>query len=161
MVLDAKLARTRLETVAISLALMPHEVRMGHAKNDIDRVRTGLDDARHGINHSLDTFAWREQTEREDDHFSAEAKLRFGVMCFKERKVGYSVRYDFDLASRHVMNRTKDVLAFFRHHDELRRRIDDPPDHVVLDRRGFAEYRMQRCDKRHFKTRQELNDMGA
>ena len=82
-------------------------------------------------------------------------------MRFEKRKVGYSVRDDLDLASRHVMNGTKQFAALFRHDDDLRRSIDDLAHHVVLGRRRLGEHGMKRRDDRHFEPRQELDDIAA
>ena len=119
MVLDAELPHARRQALAIGLALIAHEVGMGCAENDIDGVRAGFDDLRHGIDHGLDALARRQQAERQDDRLSAEAEFRFGVMRLEERKVGYSVRDDLDLASWHVMHGTEEFAAFFRHDDDL------------------------------------------
>ena len=154
MILDAELLHARRQALAIGLALIPHEVGMGRAENDIDGVRAGFDDPRHGIEHDLDAFVGRQEAEREDDRFSAEAEFRFGVMRFEEREVGYSVRYDLDLASWHVMNGTEEFAAFFRHDDELGRSIDDPAHHVALDGRRLREHGVKRGHDRHFEARQ-------
>ena len=77
---------------------------MGRAEDDIDGVRAGFDDFRHGIDHGLDALAGRQQAERQNDGLSDEAEFRLGVMRFQKREIGYSVRDDLDLASRHVMN---------------------------------------------------------
>src|SRR6266853_5741512 len=102
MILDAERVHARRQAFAIGLALIPHKVGMGSAQNDIDGIRAGFDDSGHGIDHCLDTLARRQETERQNDGLSSKAAFRFGVMRFEERKVGYSVRYDLDLASRHV-----------------------------------------------------------
>ena len=86
MILDAELPHARRQAVAIGLALIPHKVRMGRAENDIDGVRAGFDDSRHGIEHDLDAFVWRQETERQNDRLSGEAEFRLGVMRFEERE---------------------------------------------------------------------------
>ena len=68
-------ARARDQAVAIGLALIAHEIRMGRAENDIDGVRAGFDDFRHGIDHGLDALARRQQAERQDDGLSGEAEF--------------------------------------------------------------------------------------
>ena len=95
-----------VKTVAIGLALLAHKVRMSSAKNDIDGVRAGFDDSRHGIEHGLDAFVWRQEAESQNDHLSGEAEFRLGVMRFEKREVGYSVRYDLNLVepARHARN---------------------------------------------------------
>ena len=155
MVLDAKLAHARRQAVAICLALMPHKVRMGRAENDIHGVRARLDDLRHGIDHDLDALAWRQQAERQNDRLSAEAEFRSWRDAFRETGSRDSVRDDFDLASRHVMNGSEEFSALFRHDDDFRRSIDDPTHHVALNRRWFGEHRVKRRDDRHFEARSE------
>ena len=93
--------------------------------------------------------------------FPAKPEFRFGVMRFDERKIGYSVRYDLNLTSWHVMNGTEEFLAFFRHDDDFRRNIDDPTHHVALGGLRFGEYRVKCRDNRHFEARQELDDIAA
>ena len=82
-------------------------------------------------------------------------------MWFEEREIRYSVRYDLDLASRHVMNGTEEFVALFRHDDDFCRNVDDPTHHVALDGRRFGEHRVQCRDDRHFESRQELDDIAA
>ena len=92
------------QAVAIGLALLTHKIRVGCAKNDIDGIGARFDDSRHGIEHDFDAFVRRQKPERQNDGLSREAEFRFGIMRFAKRQVGDSVRYDFDLASRHVMH---------------------------------------------------------
>ena len=96
---------------------------MRGAKNDIDGIRARFDDFRHGIEHDLDAFVRRQQTEGQDDHFSGEIEFGLGVMRFEEREIRYSVRYDLNLAGWHVMNGTEEFVAFFRHDDDFRRNV--------------------------------------
>src|SRR5271170_1484137 len=105
MIFDAEAAHARRQTVAIDLALLPYQLRMSSAKNDIDGVRAGFDDFWHGIEHDLNAFIWRQETEGQDDHLSGEVEFGLGMMWFKKRKIGYSVRYDLNLARWHGMNR--------------------------------------------------------
>ena len=82
-------------------------------------------------------------------------------MRFEEREIRYSVRYDLDLASGHVMNGTEELVACFRHDDDFCRNVHDPTHHVVLDGCGLVEHGVQRRDNRHFKARQELDDVAT
>ena len=82
-------------------------------------------------------------------------------MRFEEREIRYSVRYDFDLASWHVMGGTEEVVAFFRHDDDLRRSIDDLTHHVALNGCRFGEHRVECGHDRHFEARQELDNIAA
>ena len=59
------------------------------------------------------------------------------------------------------MNGTEEFLAFFRHNDEFRRHIDDPPHHVALGGLGVGEYGVKRRDNRYVEARQELDDIAA
>ena len=86
---------------------------MGRAKDDIEGVRAGFDDSRHGIEHGVDALIWREETEGQNNRLSGKAEFRLGVMRFEEREVRYSVRYDLDLASLHIMNGAEEFVAFF------------------------------------------------
>ena len=92
MVFDAEFAHARRQAVAIGLALMPHEVWMSRAEDDIDGVRTGFDDAGHRIDHRLDALARRQQAERQNDRLSSVAEFRLGVMRLQKREIRYSVR---------------------------------------------------------------------
>src|ERR1700693_1079063 len=161
MVLNAKLSYTRHQALAIDLALISNEIRMGCTENDIDGVRTGFDDSRHGIDHSLDAFARREEAERENDRLSAEAEFRLGVMRFEEREIRYSVRYDLNLAIWCIINETKEFAAFFRHDNDLARSIDDSTHHVALGGCRVGQYCVKCRDNRHFEPRQELDDIAA
>src|SRR5712691_6424182 len=161
MVLNAKLSHTRRQGLAIGLALMSNQVRMGCTKNDIDCVRTGFDDFRHGIDHSLVAFTWREKAERENDRLSAETEFCLGVMRFEEREIRYSVRYDLNLRIWGIIDETKEFAAFFCHDNDLGRSIDDPTHHVALGGRRVGKYRVKCRDNRHFEARQELDDIAA
>src|SRR6266511_2442156 len=126
MILDAELLHARRQALTIGLALIPHEVGMGRAENDIHDARTGFDDAWHGIEHGLDAFVGRQKTERKDDCLCVEAEFHLGVTRPEEREVGYPVRYDLHLARWHVVNGAKEFSTFLRHDDDLGRRVDDP-----------------------------------
>ena len=45
--------------------------------------------------------------------FPGEVEFGLGVMWFEERKIRYSVRYDLDLASWHVMNGHGGIRGLF------------------------------------------------
>ena len=122
---------------------------MGCAENDIDGVRAGFDDCRHGIDHGLDALARRQQTERQNDRLAAEAELGLGVMRLEKRKVGDSVRDHLDLLWRHVVDGPEELAAFFRHDDDLRRPGDDLAHDVALNRRRRREHGVKRRDDRH------------
>src|ERR1700694_3354510 len=114
---------------------------MGCTENDIDGVRAGFDDSRHGIDHVLDAFTWREEAERKNDRLCAEAEFRLGVMRFEEREIRYSVRYDLNLRLWRTIDETKEFAAFFCHDNDLGRNIDDPTHHVALGGRRVGKYR--------------------
>src|SRR5277367_6535665 len=130
MIFDAESFYTRHQTVAIGLALLPHKVWMSGAENDVKSVRTGLDDTRHRVEHRLDAFVWRQKTEGQNGHLSGKIEFGLGVMCFKKRKMRYSVRYDLNLASRHVMNGTEEFAPFHRHDDDRSPTFSNPIHHV-------------------------------
>ena len=132
MIFDAESLHARRQAFAIGLALLPHQLRMSSAKNDIDGIRARFNDFRHGIEHDLDAFVRRQETEGQNDHLSGEVEFGLGVMCFEEREIRYSVRYDLNLASWHVVNGTEEFVAFFRHDDDFCRNVHDPTHHVVL-----------------------------
>src|SRR5882757_1350015 len=98
---------------------MPHELRMGRTENNIDGVWAGFEDSRHGIDHSLDAFARRQEAERQNDRLSSETEFRFSVVRFHERIIRYSVWYDLNLARGRVVNRTEEFVAFLRHDNGL------------------------------------------
>ena len=77
---------------------------MGRAEDDIDGVRAGFDDCRHGIDHGLDAFARRQQAERENDGLSAEPELGLRVVGLQKWKVRDAVRdhLDFLWPARHA-----------------------------------------------------------
>src|SRR5271169_5102213 len=149
MIFDAEGTRTRRETFAMCLALLLHQLRMGSAKNDIDGVRAGFDDFWHGIEHDLNAFIWRQETEGQNDHLSGEVEFGLGVMWFEEWKIRYSVRYDLDFACWHVMNGTEKFMACFRHDDDFCRNVYDPTHHVMLDGCRLGEHGVQCRDNRH------------
>src|SRR5271155_331891 len=153
MILNAEVLYARNQAVAISLALLPHKVRMSSAKNDIDGVWARLYDFRHGVEHDLDAFIWRQKAEGQNDHLSGEVEFGLGVMRFEEREIWYSVWYDVSLARWHVMNGTEEFVAFFRHDDNSCRNVDDPLHHLALDGRWFGEHSVQCRDNRHFEAR--------
>ena len=93
--------------------------------------------------------------------FPPKPSFRLRVMRLEKREVGYSVRYDVDLASWHVMNGTEKFASFFRHDDDLRRNIDDLSHHVVLHGRRLREHCVERGHDRHFETGQELEDVAS
>ena len=97
MVLDAEFPHPRRQALSVGLTLSANQIWMGRAENDIDGVRAGFDDRRHGIDHSLDAFARRQQAEREDDGLPAEPELGLGVMRLEKGKVGDSVRDHLNL----------------------------------------------------------------
>src|ERR1700733_899938 len=142
MIFNADCARTPHQTFAIGFALLLHQLRMSSAKNDIDGVRAGSNDFGHGIEHGLNAFIRRQQTEGQNDHLPGEVEFGFGMMRFKKREIGYSVGYDLDLARWHGMNGTKEFMACFRHDDDSCRNIYDPAHHVMLGGGGFGEHRM-------------------
>ena len=88
-------------------------------------------------------------------------EFRFGAMRFTKRQVGNSVRYDLDLAGRHVMRQPEQLTAFLRHDDDLRRYIYDALHHIMLGRRWLGEHRMKGRDHRHVEPRQELDNVAA
>ena len=161
MIADAEVLHARRQALAIGLALMPHEIGMGRAQDDIDGVRAGFDDPRHGIEHDLDALVGRQKTERQDHRLSGEAEFCLGVMRFEKRDVGDAVRDDLDLARRHVMHRAQELVAFLRHDDELGRRVDDLAHHVVLGGRRLREHGVKGGHDRHFQARQQLDDIAA
>jgi hypothetical protein len=57
------------------------------------------------------------------------------------------------------MGGMEEMLAFFRHDDDLRRRIDDLTHYVALDGCRFGKYRMECRHDRHFEARQELDNI--
>ena len=120
-VFDVEFSHSRCQIVAIGFALLPHQIRMRGAENDIDGVRAGLDDFRHRIEHGFDALVRRQEAEGQNDHLPGEVEFFLGVMRFEKRKIGYPVRDDFNLASRHVVNETEQFVAFFRHDDDLGR----------------------------------------
>ena len=134
---------------------------MGCAEDDIDGVWAGFDNRRHGIDHRLDAFARRQQTERQNDGLAAEAELGLRVMGLEKRKVGDAVRDHLDLLWRHVMHGPEKLAAFFCHDDHLGRLGDDLAHDVVLSRRRCREHRMQRRDDRHGEALQELDDVST
>ena len=134
---------------------------MGRAENDIDGVRAGFDDSRHGIDHGLDAFARRQQAERENDGLSAEPELGLGVMGLEKWKVGDAVRDHLDLLWWHVMHGPEELAAFFCHDDDLCRRGNDLAHDVALSRRRCREHRMKRRDDRHGEALQELDDVST
>jgi len=136
-----------------SLALLPHQFRMRGAKNDIDGVRARFDDFRHRISMvSMPLFGDKRPKVRMII-FPSEVELRLGVMRFKEREIGNSVRYDLNLAIGHVMNGTEKFVTFFRHDYNFCRNIYDPAHHVVLDGCRFGKHRVQLVTNRHFEAR--------
>src|ERR1700691_5033048 len=161
MVFDAEASHARRQTVAIGLALLLYQLRMGSAKNDIDDVGAGFDDLRHGIEHCLNALVRGQQTEGQNDHLSGEVESGLGVMRFEEWEIRNSVRYDLNLAVWHIMNSTEEFVASFRHDDDSCRNVDDPTHYMVLDGRRFGEHRVQFCDNRHFKPRQKFDDVAA
>ncbi len=142
MVFDAECTRMRRQTFAISLALLLHQLRMGSAKNDIDGVRGGFDDFRHGIEHGLNAFIWRQETEGQNDHLPGEVEFGLGMIWFEKREIGYSVGYDLNLVRWHGMNRTEKFTACFRHDNDSCRNIYDPAHHLMLNGRRFGKYRV-------------------
>ena len=75
-----------------SLALISHNVRMACAENNIDSVGALFDNTRHGIEHDLYAFVWRQETERQKNCLSSETVFRFGMVCLEKRKIWYSMR---------------------------------------------------------------------
>ena len=53
---NAELFHARRQTLAIGLALLAHKIGMGRTQNDVDRVRAGFHNPRHGIEHDLDAL---------------------------------------------------------------------------------------------------------
>ena len=84
MVFDAEFLHARCQAVAIGLAFVSHEIGMRRAEDDIDRIRAGFDDFRHGIDHGLDAFARRQETERQNDLLAGKAEFGLGMMRFRE-----------------------------------------------------------------------------
>src|SRR5258708_7380711 len=161
MVHDAESLYARCQAFAIGLALLPHQLRMRGAKNDIDGIRARFDDFRHGIEHDFNAFVRRQETEGQNDHLSAEIEFSFGVMRFVEREIRYSVRYDLNLAGWYVVNGTEEFVAFFRHDGDFCRNVQDPIHHVALAWRRVGEYRVQCRDNRHFQARQQFDNVAT
>src|SRR6202043_2600780 len=102
-----------------------------------------------GIEHDLDAFVRRQQTEGQNDHLSAEIEFCLGVIGFEEWEIRYPVRYDLNLAGWHVVDGTEEFVALFRHDDDFCRNVQDPVHHVALDCGRLGEHRMQCGDNRH------------
>ena len=77
--------------------MVPHEIGMGRAENDIDRVGTALQDRGHRVDHHFDALVGRQKSESQNDGLAAEAELDLRHVRFDERKVGNAVRDDLDL----------------------------------------------------------------
>src|SRR5271155_337661 len=118
MLFDVEIPHAGCQTVAICLALLLHQLRMSSAENDIDGVRAGFDDFGHGIEHGLNAFIWRQQTEGQNDHLPGEVEFGLGMMWFEKREIGYSVGYDLNFARWHGVNRTEEFMAGFRHDND-------------------------------------------
>ena len=56
---DAKVPHARRQAVAIGLALLPHQLRMSGAKNDVTGVWARFDDFGHRVEHGINAFVWR------------------------------------------------------------------------------------------------------
>src|SRR5271154_3010327 len=82
-------------------------------------------------------------------------------MRFEEWEVWYAVRYDLDLTGCHVMNGEEKFAALFCHDYDFRRTIDDLTHHIALGARPFDQYRVKRRDNRHFKARQEFENVAT
>jgi hypothetical protein len=51
------------------------------------------------------------------------------------------------------MNGKQEFAPLFRHHHDFGRIIDDLTHHMALGARWIGQYRVKRCDNRHFKAR--------
>ena len=63
-----------LEHQAIGLALARHDVGVGGAQDDVDRVGVGREDGGQRVDDVLDALVRREQTEREDHRLALDAE---------------------------------------------------------------------------------------
>ena len=104
---------------------------------------------------TLDALARRQQAERQDDELAGEAEFGLRLIRLDEGEVGNAVRYDLDLFRRNPIHGVQQLTALLGHHDDLRRRIDDPIHDRVLGRCRLGEDRVKRRDDRHGQARQQ------
>ena len=77
--LDTEFLHARHKALAVGLALIPDEIGVRRAQNDIDRIGTALQDRRHRVDHDFDALVGRKQAEGQDDGPAAEAEPGLGL----------------------------------------------------------------------------------
>ena len=134
---------------------------MRRTEDDIHRIGAALEDRRHRIDHDFDPFVGREQPERQDDGFAAEAEPPLRRVGLDEGGVGNAVRNDFDLFRRHAVHGPQQFTGLLGHDDDLRRSIDDSAQDVALHGSRFRKDGVKGADDRHGQPRKQRQDVTA
>ena len=155
----AELLGPGLEHQAIGLALARHDVRVGGAQDDVDRVGMGREDGGQRVDDVLDALVGRQQPEGENHGLALDAEAVLAPAA--RRHLRDAVRNQVDLPLRDAVHALQQLRAGGAHHHQPLREPRQLVDHHPLRRVGLRQDGVQRGDDGHPQVAQQRQHVRA
>ena len=134
-------------------------MRVSGARNHIDSIAVTGEDAGHRLDHAFESFVRGKQPKREKDALALASEAILIEARLLKRQVGDAMRNQLDLLGRDPEDLLQDTRGVLAHDDEAVGSCSNLVHYNPLVQIWFAKHRMQRCDDRHFKVLQQLDNV--
>ena len=158
---DAERLRPGDERLAVRLALVAHEVRVGRADDRQEDGRSGLDDGRQGIEHELQALGRSDQAEGQDDLMALDAEAVLDRVGREHGQIGDAVGDDLDARPRQAVARRQQLGGRARHDHGRRGSLDDLAQDDALALGRVRAHGVEGRDRGQLEGAQEVEDRFA